>query len=171
MNFKKERIKIQDKLRKARADKDWAACRMYEARLEELAEKQVNTDRHRRGFGQLADEYFTKEQEERFTADIIEMTMCADLLQNAVMKVEEHILRIPNFSSPDVLKLKKVISDLGSFVALIDKTSESHPTKNDNNHAITLSEHYMNMVDEAETQILGWQNMIHKIIKQRTGFQ
>lgn len=164
MNFNKERIKIQDKLRKAKAKRDYIACCQYEQRLKELDDAQVEEERKRRGFGQLAEKYFTKEQTSRFTADLIETIMITDLLTNSAMKLKEHVLRIPNFYSPDIMKLDKIIKDCQSFVAIIDEISKSHPIMDENGNVYTLSDHYMNMVDEAETKLLGWQNTIYNIV-------
>ena len=164
MNFKKERIKIEDKLRKAKIKRDYFACSQYEKRLQEIDEKQVAEERTRRGFGELADIHFTKEETSRFTADLIETIMLTDLLTNSTMKLKEYVLKIPNFFSPDILKLNKIIKDLQSMVAIIDEISRSHPIKDENGNIYTLSDHYMNMVDEAETKILGWKNIIYNIV-------
>jgi hypothetical protein len=90
--------------------------------------------------------------------------MLTDLLSNSTMKLEEHVLRIPNFLSPDVIKLKKITRDLQSMVAIIDQISRQHPIIDEHGNTYTLSDHYMNMVDEAETKLLGWQNVIHNIV-------
>ena len=76
----------------------------------------------------------------------------------------EHVLRIPTFLSPDVIKLKKITRDLQSMVAIIDQISRQHPIIDEHGNTYTLSDHYMNMVDEAETKLLGWQNVIHNIV-------
>lgn len=164
MNYNKGRLKIKDKLRKAQTKRDYIACRRYEARLKEIDNLQVQEEKTRRGFGELADIHFTREETSRFTADLIEAIMLTDLLSNSTMKLEEHVLRIPNFLSPDVIKLKKITRDLQSMVAIIDQISRQHPIIDEHGNTYTLSDHYMNMVDEAETKLLGWQNVIHNIV-------
>ena len=164
MNYNKERLKIKDKLRKAQTKRDYIACRRYEARLKEIDNLQVQEEKTRRGFGELADIHFTREETSLFTADLIEAIMLTDLLSNSTMKLEEHVLRIPNFLSPDVIKLKKITRDLQSMVAIIDQISRQHPIIDEHGNTYTLSDHYMNMVDETETKLLGWQNVIHNIV-------
>ena len=72
MNYNKERLKIKDKLRKAQPKRDYIACRRYEARLKEIDNLQVQEEKTRRGFGELADIHFTREETSRFTADNIQ---------------------------------------------------------------------------------------------------
>ena len=50
------------------------------------------------------------------------------------------------------------------MVAIIDQISRQHPIIDEHGNTYTLSDHYMNMVDEAETKLLGWQNVIHNIV-------
>lgn len=167
MRIDKQRKKIEAELTEAQRSNDYLRIIKLKKQLDELDKADAELER-------VTLSVATRDKDLDFRRDVskavVGCVVAADILQLQAMKLRQLTLSIPEYDVPINKQLKGIIRALGDIVNVIDETSQHTKPINDNGRLISLSDHYTEIVDEVETKIYGWDNIISKIVTERITF-
>lgn len=168
-NRKRKKLidKLQGNLRNARINNNYIEILRLSQEIEKLQNEIVQVERTT--YGELTKDTMTKNEINVFTADVISMIVASDILVDYAMRVEKHTRKYSEFSSSHIMKVKQAISLLNDIVHTIDDIGHNKRIRNENGEVVTFTDHYSSIVDEVESQLFGWRNVINKIVTKRIG--
>lgn len=167
MRVNKKRKQLQEQLLDAKKRNDFITIVKINRQLEELDRKDVEEERLTLA---IATKELGKEEQKEISKAVIGCVVAADILQLQCMELRNKTRLIPQYDVTINKQLKSIIHQLGAIVKVIDNTSETSAPINDDGRLISLSEHYMEMVDKVESKIYGWKNIINKIVEEHIVF-
>lgn len=167
MRINKKRKQLEDALTQAKRTNDYIQIVKLNRQLEELSRQEAVEERTSL---YIATRNMSNEFRKDIDKAVIGCVVAADILQNQLMILRSHTIRIPDYDVLINAQLKHIIKSLGDIVRVIDDTSNNAKPINHNGRLIPLSEHYMQMVDQVEAKMYGWQNIINKVVDDNITF-
>lgn len=161
--LRKRKQRLEEELRKAKRNCNTLKIITLTKELESIGNEILSISK-KVTCATLADERMNRKERILFTQDIIAAIIACDILQKYMMNIRKHMLLFDDFHFPDIEKVENIIRNTGELVKIIDNISQAHPIIDENGNTYSLSDHYMNMVDEVETMFLGIENIISNVV-------